>query len=255
MSAYQILIVDDEDVERQTWQRILQLDGYAVEGAASGSAALAWLSQRTFDLMILDLKMPDMNGIEMLREVSQTYPNLRTIILTAYGDMDTAVQALRLKASDYLTKPIHPQQLLDTIWRILTEPDSETAELPGETTGNQRETGKTEEPTIYKTTAGVRIDLLLRKIVWENEEISLTPIEAKTMKCLLQNYQKLIAPELLVKKVYGYDTTAYDASRTLRPVISRLYKKLAQIPTGQTWVQNVRGAGYILNFAPETLIN
>ncbi len=107
--------------------------------------------------------------------------------------------------------------------------------------------------TWFYARGGVRL-IKIRKIFWQDIELSLTPIEAKTIEALIENYQNLVAPERLVYLIYDYQTNAQDAAKTLRPIISRLYKKLSVISGGAHWIQNVRGSGYLLNFSPDQLI-
>lgn len=255
MPANRVLIVDDDHLERQTWVRILGLEGYQVSSADSGLAALAWLKNNPCEVLVLDLKMPDMNGIEVLREVNRAYPAVKTIILIAHGNMDAAVQALRLKASDFLTKPIQPGELISAIKRITS---AAVTGNPIDQSGLWNFQGASREldgkNLVYATMAGVRFDLKIRKIFWQDIELSLTPIEAKTIEALIENYQNLVAPERLVYLIYDYQTNAQDAAKTLRPIISRLYKKLSVISGGEHWIQNVRGSGYLLNFSPDQLI-
>jgi two-component system, NtrC family, response regulator AtoC len=116
-----ILVVDDEQNLRHTLAFILKRAGYDVTTTESAQEALNTLQSGAFDLMILDLKMPDVDGLSLLKMIRQNHPNLPVFILTAYGSLDSAIDALRMEARDYLLKPIDPALLLDRIQKIMQE--------------------------------------------------------------------------------------------------------------------------------------
>ncbi|MFO7713203.1 sigma-54-dependent transcriptional regulator [Desulfosarcina sp.] len=107
----QIMIVDDEKIIRESFFYWFQKSGHKVATAASGDEALAKLEETPFDLLFVDIKMPGMNGIELLASVKATYPETLVIIITAYGSIESAVQAMKSGATDYLLKPFKPDQL------------------------------------------------------------------------------------------------------------------------------------------------
>ncbi len=100
-----ILVVDDEESMRQLLEIALGKDGHRITLADSGKAATKLIDQNSFDLVISDIKMPDMSGVDVLRHVKETEPGTPVIMVTAYASAETAVEALRLGAYDYLTKP------------------------------------------------------------------------------------------------------------------------------------------------------
>ena len=106
-----IMIVDDEPIVRESFLHWFERLGYRVETAASGFEALEKLKQFGFDVLFVDIKMPGMNGIELLGKVKEEYPDTIVIIITAYGSIDTAVEAMKEGAADYLLKPFKPEQL------------------------------------------------------------------------------------------------------------------------------------------------
>ncbi|MEK7408959.1 MAG: sigma-54 dependent transcriptional regulator [Acidobacteriota bacterium] len=111
MDAKRILIVDDEPDMRETCRKILARKGHAVSVAPDGTTALEMLRQQPFDLAIVDLRLPDRDGISVLREARQIHPDLAVLLITAYGTIDTAVDAVREGAFDYLPKPFSMAQL------------------------------------------------------------------------------------------------------------------------------------------------
>ena len=106
-----ILIVDDERIIRESFFHWFEKSGHMVDTASSGPKALEKLEKLPFELLFVDIKMPGMNGIELLGRVKEEYSDTIVIIMTAYGSIETAVTAMKLGASDYLLKPFKPDQL------------------------------------------------------------------------------------------------------------------------------------------------
>ena len=113
-----ILVVDDEPLQRQILQTILAGEGYEVTTAGNGRQALEAVRE-AFEVVLTDLKMPDLNGIELLGRLLQLQPALCVVIMTAHGSIDSAVEAMRKGAFDYLTKPLDKEQLLLVLRRAL----------------------------------------------------------------------------------------------------------------------------------------
>jgi DNA-binding NtrC family response regulator len=120
-SRGRILIVDDESNARNALAEILREEGYSCETAADGFKGLGRFGEFDPDLLLTDLKMPGMDGVELLRRVRETFPGLPVIVMTAFGAVDTAVQAMRSGAIDYMTKPIRTDELLLVVERALSE--------------------------------------------------------------------------------------------------------------------------------------
>jgi DNA-binding NtrC family response regulator len=114
-----ILVIDDEKHQRDILQMILDSEGYETVTAGNGRQALQAVQAQAFDLALTDLKMPDMNGIEVLRDLIKVQPSLCVILMTAHGSIDSAVEAMRHGAFDYLTKPLEREQLLLVLGRAL----------------------------------------------------------------------------------------------------------------------------------------
>lgn len=114
-----ILVVDDEKLQREIIRDILKYEGYGVMIAGSGQEALELLNQSSVDLVITDLRMPEMDGIELLGRVKETNPEISVIVVTAYGSVGSAVEAMKKGAFHYLTKPLGKEELLLTVQRAL----------------------------------------------------------------------------------------------------------------------------------------
>lgn len=121
MARKSILVVDDEKGQREILEMILSGEGYDVTTASSGEAAMKFVESRHFDLVLTDLKMTGMSGLDLLKELTNFDRSIIVILLTAHGSVDSAVDALRLGAFDYLQKPYDSEKLLDTVSRALNK--------------------------------------------------------------------------------------------------------------------------------------
>ncbi len=120
MSKGKILVVDDEDIVRTSCSRALSPEGYEVRLARNGIEGLQMANEERFDLVLTDLKMPDMDGIEVLRIIKEKWPETVVIIVTGYQTVDTAVKAIKLGAYDYIEKPFTPDALVSHVEEALT---------------------------------------------------------------------------------------------------------------------------------------
>ncbi|MEC4986437.1 MAG: response regulator [Oscillatoria sp. PMC 1068.18] len=119
MSNEKILVVDDEKNIRLTVAQCLDPLGYEVSTALNGEDALKQLKAQEFQLILSDLKMPGMNGMEFLREAIALHPDLQVIMISAHGTVDNAVEAMKLGAVDFIQKPFTPKELRDVVYRVL----------------------------------------------------------------------------------------------------------------------------------------
>jgi DNA-binding NtrC family response regulator len=118
-----VLVIDDEPIVRISSKRTLAPEGYDVTLAESGRTGIEILEKETFDLILLDLKMPDMGGIEVLKVVMERWPNTKVIIVTGYSTVDTAVEALRIGAFNHIEKPFTPDSLLAAVNEVFEKQD------------------------------------------------------------------------------------------------------------------------------------
>jgi two-component system response regulator PilR (NtrC family) len=119
MQAKSILIVDDEESVRESLERVLSKAGYATLTASSGNEAFARLARHKVDIVLSDLKMPDGDGVELLKSIKKSYPDLEVILLTGYGTIETAVEAMREGAYDFITKPPKKAIILSAVERAI----------------------------------------------------------------------------------------------------------------------------------------
>ncbi|MBI9086273.1 MAG: FAD-dependent oxidoreductase [Desulfobacterales bacterium] len=113
--AFRILVVDDEPIVRDSLKEWLEDEGFFVATAESGQAALALLAETPFHLMLTDIKMPGMDGVDLLKAAHETFPDLAVLMMTAYATVDTAVEAMKIGAQDYLIKPFDPEVMIPKI--------------------------------------------------------------------------------------------------------------------------------------------
>ncbi len=116
-----VLLVDDEEALRITLAGELTAEGYTVKEAADGDIAIEMVKKEDFDVVLLDIKMPHVDGFEVLKFVKSQHPETKVIMLTAFGDMQNAIQSLKLGASDFASKPYDFHDLLATISRALAK--------------------------------------------------------------------------------------------------------------------------------------
>ena len=119
MTGRSVLIVDDEKNIRLTLSQALEVLEVETDTAANGEEALAKLKEKEFGLILLDLKMPGMDGMEVLRQVSEIRPDIRMIIITAYGTVESAVEAMKLGAADFIQKPFAPEEIRGLVSRVM----------------------------------------------------------------------------------------------------------------------------------------
>ncbi len=123
MTRPRVLIVDDERNIRLTLQGALEAIGLEVEAVMQGEEALQKLTEKNYDVMILDLRLPGMDGLAVLRQVADRFSETKVIIITAYGTVEAVVEAMKLGAVDFLQKPFEPQEVREIIGRVLALPE------------------------------------------------------------------------------------------------------------------------------------
>ncbi|MBI3739041.1 MAG: response regulator transcription factor [Chloroflexi bacterium] len=236
-----ILVVDDENVARQSLTDILKLEGYNVASASNGQAAIEHLRTHPIDLMIVDLRMPGMDGLEVVQVVNQSSPDTEVILLTAHGSTDSAIQALRLRIHDYLTKPAAPAQVIASVKKGLAR---RNVKLQAKSGVNEAvEVDETIKE--FKLKDGTVVDLSRRQIRFGRKLEHLTPAEGRLLRIFMENEGKVFSHRELVLLVQGYDTSQREAPEILRPLVSRLRHKLEQFPSLSERVASVRGTGYV----------
>lgn len=259
-----ILIVDDEATLRHTLARILQRAGFDVTTTATGSEALALLSQHAFDLVYLDIRMPDMSGLEVLKNIHVTLPDLPVILFTAQPDLNSAVEAVRSGAIDYLLKPLKPQTVIDRTNAILADKQKERRkrEIQRQIEALQAELNTLEkesasQPTLPLPKALVSddrflkrglltLDMLTRRVSMNDRVISLPPTSFDYLLVLARHTPSVVDYQTLVSEAQGYETDPHEAQELTKWHIHHIRQALEPDAHNPTFVINVRGIGYRL---------
>jgi DNA-binding NtrC family response regulator len=127
MNNAKILVVDDDETIRRTLKAILEREGYQVSTASTGKEAIEKTMKRAYNLALLDIRLPDMEGVELLEQLKDDTPKMRKIMITGYPSMQNAIDSLNKKADVYLTKPVEPDYLLAVIQEQLSLQEEEKA--------------------------------------------------------------------------------------------------------------------------------
>lgn len=235
-----ILVVDDEPVARQSLSDILRLEGYAVNAVPNGQAAVEYVRTHPVDLMVVDLRMPGMDGLEVIQVVNQVSPETEIILLTAFGTTESAIQALRLRVHDYLLKPAAPSQVVNSIKKGLARREARLKARSGTALADMEEAALD-----FSLKDSTRIDLSRRLIQKNEQTVHLTPAEGRLLRILIENPGRVYTHRELVLLVQGYDTSQREAPEILRPLVSRLRHKLEPFPSLSESIVSVRGTGYL----------
>jgi DNA-binding response OmpR family regulator len=248
-----ILIVDDELAIRLTVREILRRAGYEAVAVASGEEALGLIQAQPFDLALVDLVMPGMGGVELMRCLQEAAPDMVMIVLTARGSMDTAVEALRLGAHDYLTKPCDERLLERCVETGLTRRREElrrrrlvdtlstaALELAGEAVNSAPRPAASEGETIRL--GDLTIDVTGHTTVLADRILELTPTEFDLLVVLARNAGRALSHRELVQAIRGYEAEDWEAAEITRYHVHGLRSKLG----GADFVKTVRGVGYRL---------
>ena len=243
-----ILIVDDENRLRLSLSLILQKKNYRVQTTTNAQGALDCLRSHEYDLMFLDLNMPGMSGIDLLVEVHRRYPHMSVLILTAHAALDSAIQAVRLGARDYLIKPVEPVLILARVAEILAEREqparkkeivsqiqnllAELQKIEGEDT---TPTGalaalSPADPARSLKKGNFELDLHARHAALNGRYIQVTGIYFDYLGTLLRHAPNAVAYKTLVKESQGHDVALAEAQDLARWRIHELRKMIEADP-------------------------
>jgi DNA-binding response OmpR family regulator len=191
--------------------------------------------------VIVDLRMPGMDGLQVVQAINQVSPDTEVVLLTAYGTIDSAVQALRLRIHDFLTKPASPPQVLASVKKGLARRAAKLRAKAGAATVAEGD----EAMQDAELPDGTVVDFSRRQIRAGRRVTHLTPAEGRLLRILMENEGKVFSHRELVLLVQGYETSQREAPEILRPLVSRLRHKLETFPILAERVASVRGTGYV----------
>ena len=242
-----ILVVDDESTPRMAITEALNLLGYQAAEAASGREALDELAAERYDLMLLDLRMPGREGVEVMRRASHRYPDLLIIILTAFGSIDSAIEAVRAGAADYLLKPSSIRDTEAAIARALTRrtPNPRQRARP-----ERAETEMAGSTLLRRTPLTLDLEKNVARVSamgWgEARTAQLTTSESALLAHLMRWPNKVVSCRELAREALDYDVSEREAQELVRPHLSRLRQKLEQDPSQPSLIRTIRNKGYLL---------
>jgi DNA-binding response OmpR family regulator len=239
--ARKILVVDDEQILLDTIAYNLQQAAYQVITACDGASALEAVRRETPDLVILDIMLPEMDGLEvcrLLRRENNT-ATVPIMILTAKGDEIDKVVGLEVGADDYVTKPFGRRELLARVRALLRR-----AEFPSSSEGQSVQQATNEAPQSGRElVAGpLRIDLAGRRVLCRGQEMDLQPKQFDLLTYLVRNRGTVLTRDQLLQNVWGYDYVG--DTRTVDVHVRWLREKLEEDPANPRLIQTVRGVGY-----------
>jgi two-component system alkaline phosphatase synthesis response regulator PhoP len=223
-----VLVVDDDPPSVKMISFLLREEGYSVLTAADGEEALRLVQEERPDLIILDVMMPKVDGLEVCRRLRRQMVDVPIIILSAKGETADRVLGLELGADDYLPKPFEPMELLARVKAVLRR--SEAYLLNG--LAQER-----------VTVGGITLDpLTLTAHFADGRSVPLTPTEFRLLHCLMRNAGQTLTHDTLMESVWGYD---YEGDSNPLPVyIRRLRAKIEERPDQPRRLVTVRGLGY-----------
>ena len=236
-----VLVVDDEAVLVETIAYNLEQAGYEVITAADGASALQAAQRETPDLVLLDIMLPEMDGLEVCRQLRRESNTATTpiVMLTAKGDEIDKVVGLEVGADDYMTKPFGRRELLARVRALLRRADYIPAngEHPAQDTSSEVARSNRE-----LVAGSLRIDLAGHRVYCRGQEVELQPKQFELLTYLVRNRGTVLTRDQMLHNVWGYDYTG--DTRTVDVHVRWLREKLEEDPANPRLIQTVRGVGY-----------
>jgi len=223
-----ILIVDDDYALREQLQQILTRQRYIVETATDGEEALDKLSETPFDLIILDIMMPKIDGLTALKEMRREGIDAPVLMLTVKGDMADKVKGLDLGADDYLAKPFSLEELWARVRALLRR------------SGSQRE-------SVFQV-EDLELDTISRTVTRGGKPIELTPKEFSILEFLFYNKNRAVSRFSLAEHAWGDDFDLFSMSNFMDVHVKNLRQKIGDSGHGKI-IRTIRGVGYIIGDA------
>jgi DNA-binding response OmpR family regulator len=218
-----VLVVDDDLTVRDVVRRYLELAGHQVALADNGEDALAWIARHEPDLVVLDLMLPGIDGLEVCRRLRRT-SSVPVVMLTALGEEENRIAGLQLGADDYVTKPFSPRELALRVTSVL------------------RRSGAVVPPVAKVLTDGdLRVDVAARAATLRGAELALTTREFDLLVFLLSHPGEAFTREQLLEKVWGWD---FGDQSTVTVHVRRLREKIEREPAKPNRISTVWGVGY-----------
>lgn len=269
MFPAKVLVVDDEPGVRFFLKEVLTRDGHEVVAVESGEAALECAADERFHLALLDLKMSGLNGLEVMAALKSQTPDIAVIVLTGYASLETAVDALRKGAYDYLFKPCKTVELRESVRTALLKQQrhlqrrklvrqlersladsladlQEKLDSPPDTSSDQLEEALQEERRFMQQ-GDLIVDFMRHVITCQGHLLELSPTEFDVLAYLISEAPRVIPADELAREVQGYEGKVVNAGNTVRYHIYRLRRKIEEATGRSDVVRTVRGVGYTVS--------
>ena len=232
MAKESILIVEDEEKILRLLEIELEYEGYEIGKAMDGIDALELYHSRTWDLILLDVMLPGISGIELLRRIRAKEAITPVILLTAKSSVEDKVSGLDLGANDYITKPFQIEELLARIRAVLRM--------------RPKAPQKVEEDDEWLTAGDLKLNDKTREVIRAGKEIELTPKEYDLLLYLLKNKRQVLNRDQILAAVWGYD---YFGDTNVVDVYIRYVRKKIDHGFDTPLIHTVRGVGYVIKDA------
>jgi two-component system response regulator CpxR len=226
-AAKRILVIDDDVELCQLVKRFLTQEGFEMEAVNNGAAGAERALSKNYELVVLDVMMPEVNGFDVLRRI-RAQSHIPVLMLTAKGDALDRVLGLEMGADDYLAKPFNPQELVARIRAILRRIQP------------QADAKRARTPLVV---GDVEMDRGARVVRRQGETVNLTSVEFDLLEALLQAAGQVISRETLTRDVLGREFSPFD--RSIDTHVCNLRKKIGLLPQGTERIKGVRGIGYV----------
>ena len=230
--AEKILVIEDDPSILRGLQINLGMEGYAVRSAMDGETGLQLALTERPDLVVVDVMLPRIGGLEVVREIRKARPDLPLLILSAKGQEGDKVAGLKLGADDYLTKPFGLKELLARIDALLRR-------------RRGRGEGESERERAVRRAGTVEVDLQARRATVAGRELDLTSREFDLLAFLLTHADRVYTREQLMESVWG--ARYFGTARTVDNFVARLRAHLGDDPENPRHIETVRGVGYRFN--------
>lgn len=256
-----ILIVDDEPTLRQTLARVLQRAGMEVTTAESGEQALAFLTATDYDLVYLDIRMPGLSGMEVLQRIHAGHPDVPVVLFTAQPDLNSALDALRCGAVDYLLKPLRPAMILEKAKEILSRQRKEKRkrELQDEIQQLQAELKRIEDSEAaepvpppppgtdrFVKRGALVLDLYTRRLSIGERTVELPPTSFEYLLVLARHAPEVVDYRTLAAEAQGAEVETREAQELVKWHIHHIRQAIEPDAAKPSHLINVRGIGYRL---------
>lgn len=232
------LIVDDDEAIRFFAASSLAQEGWQVNEAGSGEAALTLLEQKYFDILLLDLRLAGIDGLTVMRQVNSRWPDIKIIIMTGHASLDSAIEAVRYGAFDYLQKPCSLDDIIACATKALRKKKKSSPRLIPQQASNNL----TEDPIPLDFQLGpLAINFSSFTVFVADKRVNLSPTEFALLQLLAESPGELVPTDKLIKEGLKYSAIDAQARENLRVHISRLRRKLKG-----NYIRTIRGGGYVL---------